>query len=190
MENKKHLIIDTLNQYNDYFIRKKESTELKENSEVQKIAFASLIPFARDIEQKDFELAPLDILSIWDKTLELFPINPYENCYFRYELSRAITCAYCTNKIEDKSWGDIFNKSTLYFDYLSKLIVNDPKSGEHFKQKINEIRKSYLELVIASDHLNFRDENLVALNGDWGNGLCPYLHMIHYAEMGRKNETK
>jgi hypothetical protein len=125
-QNTYHPVISLLQKYESHWFELVASLSGMESedkiSESQRLCLDYLAPFVNELQSIPFKLGPLNIISIWEEAVRLFPVAAP-----RYALAESITCSYLTQSTNSEAWDNFYEKivnDSLDEDYLSRLKQN------------------------------------------------------------------
>ncbi len=131
-----------------------EFNKIEDNKEQQRYA-ARNFGFLGDAfeEADDFPLAPLDLVAVWSKAMEVWP----DNCYPRYGLARMLSSAYGIQGRPD------LRGLSRYFLETGKLpdgLARDKSGLVYVKSRLDHVNTSLKELKF---YVSGTKESAVAL---------------------------
>jgi hypothetical protein len=148
-QDKSHVGIKVLDSFPvEYWTDLIKSFEGKEAVGCQAECHGAVTPYAERLEGQNFTLNPLEIVSVWNRVLELLPITPRDTLYARYDIASALSFAYATAPINSKEWKGLFAKKSKDSRYLERLIKEDPQNREIYDKRLCEVLASLEQIDI------------------------------------------
>lgn len=112
-QNREHYAIQALSSFGEGYWSKfaRELQSTADNQLQQKACRRIVIPIARALEDQQFTLKPLEIVSIWPHISD--PFYPPSN-YLGYDLSEALSWTYAIRGIKASAWKSLFYLDTSF----------------------------------------------------------------------------
>jgi len=176
-KDRNHLVIKTLDSFGDnYWSRLVEEARAKPSQQEGCMKYyEGFIPFAKNINGQKFTLNPLEIISVWSRATELFPIQQHA----KYALSTAIACTYGIYPIKsDELMGLYESIATRNYKKAGEIVKESETERERFRGRLREIKNS-LEKINTNETLSDKEVNiLAAISENWANGCLMPLELI------------
>lgn len=142
-------------------------------SDQQRPFFAANFGFLADAmtEAGPFTLEPLDMIAIWSKVVEVFPVSTI----YRYPVAAAVSSAYAVQGIDNPNWKK-FPAKYLNSRRIPEELKQDRNGLEHVREKLEEVGTS---LSILAPYR--RSSIIDKLSENFGNGFTSLRINVHEA---------